>query len=54
MLYYYWSRKGIRPSIIQSMSAGERHLIRAFFEMELEERHKAAKTGNVFVTMSAL
>ncbi|MCG7410125.1 hypothetical protein MH117_22175 [Paenibacillus sp. ACRRX] len=54
MLYYYWSRKGIRPSIIQSMPAGERHLIRAFYEMEQEDREKMAKTGQVWITMPAL
>ncbi|WP_442601724.1 hypothetical protein [Paenibacillus sp. KN14-4R] len=53
MLYYYWSRKGIRPSEIHNMPAGERHLLRVFYEMELEEREKLAKLGKPMFTMSA-
>ncbi|CAH0121049.1 MULTISPECIES: hypothetical protein [unclassified Paenibacillus] len=54
MLYYYWSRKGIRPSEIHNMPAGERSLIRAFYELELEERERLARTGNVWATLPAL
>lgn len=45
MMYYYWSRKGIRPSVFYNMSAGERIVIRAFFEEEIKEKEKQAKEG---------
>ncbi|WP_198957423.1 hypothetical protein [Paenibacillus selenitireducens] len=51
MLYYYWSRKGIRPSELHNLPAGEQWLIRVFYEMEMEERERIAKTGNVWATL---
>ena len=34
MLYYYWTRHGIRPSVLYNMPLGERMVIRAFYEFE--------------------
>ena len=34
MLYYYWTRHGIRPSVLYNMLPGERMVIRAFYENE--------------------
>lgn len=45
MLYYYWSRRGIRPSEIYNMPPGEQLLIRAFYEYEREERGRHEKGG---------
>lgn len=45
MLYYYWSRRGIRPSEIYNMPPGEQLLIRAFYQHEQEERERLMKTG---------
>jgi len=53
MLYYYWSRRGIRPSDIHNMPPGEQLLVRAFFEYEMDEREKLAKSG-MFVSMNAI
>jgi len=54
MLYYYWSRKGIRPSEIYGMAPGEQLLIRAFYEAELEERDRLARTGKLWFTLPAM
>ncbi|WP_167336430.1 hypothetical protein [Paenibacillus tyrfis] len=48
MLYYYWSRKGIRPSVIHNLPPGEYTLIRAFYEYEHEEREKVYASGKVW------
>ena len=37
MLYYYWTRHGIRPSVIFNMPPGELLVIRAFYEHERAE-----------------
>lgn len=47
MQYYYWSRKGIRPSVFSNMSYEEKLVIRAFFEIEVEEIEKRSKAGVV-------
>lgn len=43
MMYYYWTRHGIRPSVLFNMPMGERLVIRAFFEHERGEINKALK-----------
>jgi hypothetical protein len=49
-MYYYWRRKGIRPSVFYSMPKGELTVIQAFYEKEIEDRDKAQKEmdGKVF------
>lgn len=37
MMYWYWVRKGIRPSVFYSMPKGELTVIQAFYEKELDE-----------------
>lgn len=37
MLYYYWVTKGIRPSFFYNLPDGELAIIRAFYELEIEE-----------------
>ena len=37
MLYYYWTRHGIRPSVIYNLPPGELLVIRAFYEYERTE-----------------
>lgn len=44
-MYYYWSRKGIRPSEIYNMPFGERLVVRAFYEEEIREKERIAKAG---------
>lgn len=39
-MYYYWKEKGILPSVIYNLSSGEFKVIRAFFELEIEEKRK--------------
>ena len=46
-MYYYWTKKGIRPSVFYSMPKGELLLIKAFFEEELKEKAKLANQGIV-------
>lgn len=50
MLYYYWTRHGIRPSVIYDMPPGERRLVRAFFEFDREEINDTLRSmgGKVF------
>lgn len=36
MLYYYWVTKGIRPSVFEAMPYGERAVVRAFYEKEMQ------------------
>ena len=43
MMYYYWTRHGIRPSVLFDMPMGERQVIRAFFEHEREEVNRVLK-----------
>ena len=43
MLYYYWTRHGIRPSVIYTMPPGERMLVRAFYEYEREDVNELIK-----------
>ena len=43
-MYYYWTRHGIRPSVLFNMPMGERLVIRAFFEHEREEVYRALKS----------
>lgn len=45
MMYYYWRYGRIRPSQIYEMLAGEKLLLRAFYELEVEEKNKMAKEG---------
>lgn len=40
MMYWYWKKKGIRPSVFYTMPKGELKLIQGFFRMELEEEIK--------------
>lgn len=40
MMYYYWKEKGIRPSVFYSMPIGERLIVQAFYENEIEEKNK--------------
>ena len=47
MAYYYWTRKGIRPSVFSEMSPEEKLVVRAFFELEVEEIGKRIKAGVV-------
>ncbi len=47
MLYYYWTRHGIRPSVIYNLPPGELLVIRAFYEHEREDVKAAlAKSQN--------
>jgi hypothetical protein len=49
MMYYYWTRHGIRPSVLFNMPLGERQIIRAFYEHERDEVNAAMKSQrNVF------
>lgn len=38
IMYYAWSKHGIKPSEIYNMSHGEKSLIRAFYIIEMEQR----------------
>jgi hypothetical protein len=40
MLYYYWVTKGIRPSVLANVPCGEKLIIRAFYEKEIDEQKK--------------
>ena len=37
MMYFYWTRKGIRPSFFYELPQGELALIRAFYEEYIDE-----------------
>lgn len=37
MMYFYWTRKGIRPSFFYELPQGELAVIRAFYEEYIEE-----------------
>jgi hypothetical protein len=43
MMYYYWTRHGIRPSVFFNMPIGERIVIRGFYEHEREKIERALK-----------
>lgn len=43
-MYYYWTRHGIRPSVLFNMPLGERLMVRAFYEREREEIERTVKT----------
>lgn len=45
MMYYYWTRKGIRPSVFTDMPERERLAIRAFYELELDEIKERKEAG---------
>lgn len=34
MMYYFWKTKGLRPSVFWNMPAGEKIVLRAFYEYE--------------------
>ena len=48
MLYHYWKRHGILPSVLYNLPIGEKIVLRAFYEREMEEKYKAIRTGKVF------
>lgn len=55
MMYYYWTRHGIRPSVFWAMPPGERLVIRAFFEHEREEITRNLKgQKNVFPVIDVM
>ncbi|WP_157857741.1 hypothetical protein [Gottschalkia purinilytica] len=47
MMYYYWTRKGVRPSLFYNMREEEKIVIRAFYELEIEEIQERTKNGFV-------
>jgi hypothetical protein len=44
--YYYWKNGRIRPSFFYNLPKGEFAIIRAFFELEIEEENELLKTMN--------
>lgn len=42
-MYYYWKKRGIRPSVFYSMPRGELAVIQAFYQRELEDQAKMLK-----------
>lgn len=38
MMYYYWTEKGIRPSVFYNIPEREKLVIRAFYEYEQSEK----------------
>jgi hypothetical protein len=38
IMYYAWSKHGIKPSDIYKMSSGELKLLRSFYIIEMESR----------------
>ncbi|MBP0725533.1 hypothetical protein J5Y03_10070 [Bacillus sp. RG28] len=50
MMYWYWKKKGIRPSFFFELPRGEMAIISAFFEEELKEeveKRKAMSEGSI-------
>ena len=45
MMYYYWTKKAVRPSVLYNMPKGELLVVQAFFERELEERAETIKNA---------
>lgn len=43
MMYWYWKKRGIRPSVFYSMPRGELTVIQAFHQKEVEEYNEAMK-----------
>jgi hypothetical protein len=43
MMYWYWKKKGIRPSVFYQIPYGELTIIRAFYELEVEEENEKIK-----------
>jgi hypothetical protein len=43
MMYWYWKKKGIRPSVFYSMPRGELTVIQAFHIKEVEEHNEVMK-----------
>ena len=43
MMYYYWKRKGISPSVFYAMPKGELTVVQAFYEQEIAERNEVIK-----------
>lgn len=47
MMYYYWTRRGVRPSVFYNMSEGEKTVVRAFYELEIEEKNRLARQDHI-------
>lgn len=45
MMYWYWTRKGIRPSEFKKIPPGEMTIIRGFYELEIEEEIERRKNS---------
>lgn len=43
MMYWYWKKKGIRPAVFYQIPYGELTIIRAFYELEVEEENEKIK-----------
>lgn len=41
MMLYYWVKRGIRPSFFHELPEGEFTIIKAFYEIELDEKSKS-------------
>jgi len=57
LMYWNWKKRGIRPSVIYSMPKGELTILRAFFELEMEEekqKMKALEKGAMCPAMLAM
>ena len=55
MLYYYWTRHGIRPSVIYNLPPGELLVIRAFYEHERADVNETLrKNTKVFPVVDIL
>lgn len=40
IMYYAWSKHGIKPSEVYNMNYGELKLLRCFYVIETESRHR--------------
>ena len=40
MMYYYWTKKGIRPSVFYEMPKGELMVVQAFYEQEITDKNE--------------
>ena len=54
MLFHYWKRHGILPSVLFNLPIGEKIVLRAFFEQEMEDRQKILRAGKVFPTLDVV
>ena len=43
MMYYYWVNGRLRPSFFNEMSHNELTIVRAFFELEIDEINQSGK-----------